>query len=184
MDQTLIENYRPHRPRAVKRNDEAYRQTKVRTVLELERLVEMYREFMIKDQEARLVFDSISHWIRRYHEYCIQERIGSHYMQIGVPIKDCIFEHVIPVAEIKLMLIDGLITIDQALNAPTCLLSKDNNQILTESGLVKSTPCRWHFFDRYQKLDAEFQTYNGTRIQDLHAWTLPQHYEFFGDSFG
>ena len=88
------------------------------------------------------------------------------------------FEHVIPASEIRDMLIEEKITVNQALNAPTCLISKADDVILRKSGLGSSSPSRWFFFRRYQVLNSKFDTYNGQSV-NLDNWTLEDHYRFF-----
>jgi hypothetical protein len=180
--QSLVEGYRkPERNKGVKRNDEAYRQCLTFTTQELERLLEIYRGTVyIEDMRARLLRDSIDHHIRRYHGYAIEGRIGSHYREVGVSEFDCIFEHVIPASSVRDMLIEGRLSIIQALNTPTCLIKKANDTVLRKSGLSKTSPDNWHFFKRYSVLNSKFETYNGQPIVDLNTWDLPQHYAFFG----
>ena len=176
---TLIESYVKRAYKKVQRNDKAYRQTLDITTSELDRLLEMYRGFIDEDQTARLVRDSIDHWIRRYHDYVIRGAIGSHYVAAGIVSGETIFEHIIPANIVRDMLIEGRITINQALNAPTCLISKVDDVILRKSGLGSTSPDHWHFFDRYSVLNTTFKTYNGQSITDLHALTLEKHFTFF-----
>jgi hypothetical protein len=78
------------------------------------------------------------------------------------------------------MLLAGVLTVEQSLNTPTCLISKRNDDILREEGHVSSSPDYWCFFKRYNVFDeAKFVTYNGQVIEDLDAWTLEDHYRFF-----
>lgn len=176
---TLVESFVKRAYKKVQRNDKAYRQTLDITTSELERLLEMYRGCIDEDQTARLIRDSIDHWIRRYHDYVIRGSIGSHYIATGIVSGDTIFEHIIPANIVRDMLIGGRLTINQALNAPTCLISKVDDVILRKSGLAASSPDHWHFFDRYSVLNTTFKTYNGQEITDLHAWTLEKHFAFF-----
>jgi hypothetical protein len=104
-------------------------------------------------QTARLLRDSIDHWIRRYHGYAIEGSIGSHYTEVGVDKANCVFEHVIPAAKVRDMLLQGVLTVKQALNTPTCLISTRNDEILREEGHVSSSPDYWHFFKRYEMFD-------------------------------
>jgi hypothetical protein len=176
---TLIESFVKRNYRKVQRNDKAYRQTLDITTRELERLLDLYNGCIEEDQTARLIRDSIDHWIRRYHDYTIRGNIGSHYVAVGIKQGETVFEHIIPANIVRDMLIEGKLSINQALNAPTCLISKLDDVILRKNGLVSSSPDNWHFFDRYNVLNAEFRTYNGQAIADLHNWTLDEHYKFF-----
>lgn len=176
--QQLVESFVKKVYKKVKRNDRSYKDTYSITVSEVSRLVVMYKECIDEDQTARLIRDSLDHWIRRYHDYSIRGDIGAHYRQIGTVQGDTVFEHVIPANEIRDMLIEGKLTVKQALNAPTCLINKSDDVKLRKSGLSASSPSRWNFFKRYQGLDSVFTTYNGQKI-DLDSWTLEDHYRFF-----
>jgi hypothetical protein len=180
--QENMQNMRGKKYVNVKRNDKAYEQARSTTTEELERLLDLYRNTVIEDDmRARLLRDSIDHWIRRYHGYTIGGGIGSHYIQVGVDPRDCIFEHIIPASKIRDMMLAGVLTVPQALNAPTCLISKTNDEVLRRAGHVSTSPSYWHFFDRYNVLTGNtFSVYNGKVIADPHNWTLEQHYKHFG----
>jgi hypothetical protein len=176
---TLVEGYKKReRNGGVKRNEKAYKQCLEFTTQELERLVKLYNECLEEDMTARLIRDSIDHHIRRYHGYAIDGRIGSHYLETGVAKTDSIFEHVIPASSVRDMLIEGRLTINQALNTPTCLIKKSSDKILSENGLTKTSPSNWEFFKRYNVLKSEFKTFNGHEISE--NWTLADHFKFFG----
>lgn len=176
----LIESFRKRAYKRVQRNDQSYKQTYDFTVSELERLLEMYRACIDEDQYARLLRDSMDHHIRRYHGYSIEGNFGGHYRQFGVDEKNCIFEHIIPATNVLAMLIEGRLTVNQALNTPTCLINKTDDVILRESGLGSSSPDNWNFFKRYKVLNSKFRTYNGTQIEDLDTFTLEDHFKLFG----
>jgi hypothetical protein len=178
--QTLIESFVKNPYKRVKRDDRAYQQTDDFTKSELSRLLDMYRGYIEEDQTARLTRDAIEHHVRRYHDYCIEGRIGSHYRSIDVDEKDCVFEHILPANIVVAMLIEGRISINQALNTPTCLISKADDKILHNSGLSKSSPNYWYFFQRYLVLNKQFKTYNGQAIQNLNTFTLEDHFKLFG----
>lgn len=175
----LVESFLKRSYRKVQRNDKAYRQTLDITTSELTRLLEMYRGCIDEDQTARLIRDSIDHWIRRYHDYVIRGDIGSHYVANGIKQGETVFEHIIPANIVRDMLIQGKLTINQALNTPTCLISKVDDVILRESGLGSASPNNWVFFNRYQVLNTKFKTWNGQEITDLSNWTLEDHYNYF-----
>ena len=176
----LVESFRKNAYKRVQRSDQSYKQTNDFTVNELERLLEMYRACIEENQEARLIRDSIEHHVRRYHEYSIRGNFGGHYRQFGVDEKNCVFEHIIPANNVVAMLIEGCLTINQALNTPTCLITKPDDVVLRESGLGSSSPDNWNFFKRYKVLNSKFRTYNGTVIEDLDTWTLQDHFDLFG----
>jgi hypothetical protein len=178
---TLVEGFSPVTYSRVQRGDQAYKETYELTVNELDRLVKEYKKLQSVGQTARLLRDSIDHWIRRYHGYAIEGSIGSHYTEVGVDKANCVFEHVIPAAKVRDMLLQGVLTVKQALNTPTCLISKRNDEILREEGHVSSSPDYWNFFKRYEMFDdAKFVTYNGEEITDPNTWTLGKHFEKFG----
>ena len=175
-----MEGFRKNAYKKVQRNDYSYRQTDDFTVGELTRLLEMYQSKIEEDQEARLIRDSMDHHIRRYHGYAIEGKINGHYRQIGVDESNCVFEHVIPATNVLAMLIEGHLTITQALNTPTCLIKKEDDVILRKSGLGSSSPDNWNFFKRYSVLDSKFRTYNGHMIENLDNFTLEDHFKLFG----
>jgi hypothetical protein len=180
-----MQNMRGKKYVNVKRNDKAYEQALSTTIEELERLVDLYQTTVTEDDmRARLLRDSIDHWIRRYHKYAIQGKIKSHYHQRGVSLvaEDCIFEHVIPASTIRDKLIAGELTITQALNVPTCRVSRKVDAALRQKGLHDTTPDGWFFFKRYKlALDSiAIETYNGQPVTDLNTWTLQNHFDFFG----
>lgn len=179
--QQLVESFSPVTYSRVQRGNKAYEETYTLVVSELERLVKMYKELQQVGQTARLLRDSIDFWIRRYHGYAIEGSIGAHYTEVGVDKANCVFEHVIPAAKVRDMLLQGILTVKQALNTPTCLISKRNDEILREEGHVSSSPDYWNFFKRYEMFDdAKFVTYNGEEIADPSSWTLGNHFEKFG----
>lgn len=178
--QTLIEGYKKRsRNRGVKRNDESYKQCLEFTKSELERLLKMYKGMLEEDMTARLIRDSIDHHIRRYHEYAVKGNIGSHYREVGVIESQSIFEHVIPASSVRDMLIEERLTINQALNTPTCLIKRSQDIKLTENGLSKTSPNNWNFFQRYRVLDSQFTTHIGTPITNLDTWSLEDHHNYF-----
>jgi hypothetical protein len=193
LEQNLKE-IRPKRKSNVKRNDKSYADCLTTTTSELERLLELYRTTVFdEDMRARLLRDSIDHHIRRYHGYAIQGKINSHYHQRGVSLKaeDTIFEHVIPAAQVRDLLIENKLSINQALNVPTCRVSRKGNSLLNARGMHDRNIDPWNFFKRYKTgmtesdyngntVFPEFEAYNGQRIPNLDTWTLRDHFNFFG----
>jgi hypothetical protein len=180
--QALVEGFvKPSRGRGVKRDDLAYEQALETTTIELERLLDIYRTTVfVEDMRARLYRDSIDHWIRRYHGYAIEGKIKSHYREIGVDEKDSVFEHVLPASSVVDMLIQDRLTINQALNTPTCLIKKSSDLVLKDNGLTKQSPDNWRFFRRYSVLNSSFVTYDGKPIDNINDWTLDNHWNLFG----
>ena len=173
----LVESYHPTSYKRVQRSDQTHLESANLTEQEIDRLLSLYQHQQTL-QEKRLVRDAIDHWLRRYHGYVIGGGIGSHYVEVGVDFKDCIFEHIVPARDALDMLLQGIMTVKQAMNIPTCLISKPNDQILQKSGRVKSSPSYWYFFKRYDVLQAEYKTYDGLII-DPKTWNLQKHYNHF-----
>ena len=146
----------------------------------LERLVAEYRGVKNNQQLLREIRNDIDYYLRRYHEYCIKQRDGmsAHYHEVGAD-KDTDFEHLIPAARVRDLLLAGVITVVQALNAPTVKLSRAKHAQLKEAGWASTTPDMWLPFRRYsQVFSATFETHDGTTV-DLESWTLEQHFNYF-----
>ena len=146
----------------------------------LTRLVAEYKTVTTDRQLMREIRNDIDYYLRRYHKYCIEERDGitAHYIEIGADDK-CDFEHLIPAARIRDLLLSNSITTEQALNAPTVQLSHAKHMALKDAGWASKTPDMWIPFRRYSNVfDAKFTTYDGTDV-DLGSWTLEQHYNYF-----
>jgi hypothetical protein len=102
----------------------------------------------------------------------------AHYHEIGADA-DCDFEHLIPAKILRDLLLSNVITIDQALNAPTVVLSRAKHMALKDAGWASKTPDMWLPFKRYTEVfDASYQTHDGTVIDPL-TWTLEKHYNYF-----
>ena len=146
----------------------------------LDRLVQEYKETKNNQQMLREVRNDIDYYLRRYHEYCIKQRDGmlAHYHEIGAD-DECDFEHLIPAARIRDLLLADAITVEQALNAPTVRLSRSKHMALKDAGWASHTPDMWLPFKRYsQVFDADFATFDGTPI-DPETWTLERHFDYF-----
>jgi hypothetical protein len=89
------------------------------------------------------------------------------------------FEHLIPAARIRDLLLDNVITVEQALNTPTVRLSRAKHAQLKDAGWAAKTPDMWKPFRRYSNVfTATYQTHDGTPV-DPETWTLEKHYEYF-----
>lgn len=175
----LLETYRPANYRRVVRDGNGYVQTERITRDRIKKAVAEYSKLTATDQYARLLRDEIDFWLRRYHGYCIKDNIGAHYREKDLSKKDKVdFEHVIPAATIRDMLIQNRITVEQAMNAPTCLLRRRNHTKLKKLGLASRTPNAYRFWTRYQDLSVEIETHDKTSI-DQGTWTLEDHYAKF-----
>lgn len=168
----------------VKRSEETYRATEQYVIGNLARLVELYNSVRNDEQTLRLIRDDIDNALRRYHGYCIKEKIGAHYIQRSVDRTDSstwIFEHMIPNSTVRELLIAGLISPEQACNMPTCLLSREDDQTLKDKGWNSKTPDKYLFWKRYEycfPVTGCFETWDGTEVSA--DQTLDQHFEYFG----
>lgn len=163
-----------------RRTAENYKTVSVHCSKNINRLVEEYLLVENNQQLLREIRNDIDTYLRRYHKYCIQERDGmkAHYHEVNAD-DECDFEHLIPAARIRDLLIAGVLTVNQALNAPTVCLSRAKHVQLRETGWASKTPNMWLPFRRYSLVfDATFQTYDGTAI-DANTWTLEKHFEYF-----
>ena len=163
-----------------KRSNETYDATTNFVYKELDRLKALYYEATNDVQTRRLIRDSIDHHLRRYHGYCIKEKIGAHYREKDLTGKKTVFEHMIPNSTIRDMFIKGTITSQQACNMPTCLLSVENDLKLKEKGWNSKTPDIFNFWKRYEycfEVENNFETYVGHSVEK--DWTLQDHFNLF-----
>lgn len=139
----------------------------------------LYRKLERLDQTARLFRDVIDFLLRRYHGYAIKERIRAHYRDASLrPTDKTDFEHVIPAAMLTALLIQGKITIELAMNPPTCLLRKKHHALLKKQGLANKTPDVWNFWQRYSMLGIRIETHTGDPV-DTSTWNLGTHVTYF-----
>jgi len=146
----------------------------------LDRLVAEYMTVQNDRQLLREIRNDIDYYLRRYHEYCIEQRDGmkAHYHEQNAD-EECDFEHLIPASRIRDLLLSGSITVEQALNAPTVRLSRAKHMALKDAGWASKTPDMWCPFKRYTNVfTADYQTHDGTVI-DPETWTLEDHYRYF-----
>ena len=163
-----------------KRTTETYKTVATHCNNHLGRLVDEYRAVKNDQQLLREIRNDIDYYLRRYHEYCIKQRdnMGAHYHEVGAD-EDTDFEHLIPAARIRDLLLAGVITVEQALNTPTVKLSRAKHAQLKDAGWASHTPDMWLPFRRYsQVFAARFETHDGTEI-DPETWTLEKHFEYF-----
>ena len=162
------------------RSPETYKTVARHCSKHIARLVEEYRAVENDQQLLREIRNDIDYYLRRYHEYCIQQRDGmkAHYHEIGAD-DDCDFEHLIPAARIRDLLLANAISVEQALNAPTVRLSRSKHRALKDAGWASKTPDMWLPFKRYTNVfTAAYQTHDGTTI-DPETWTLDDHFNYF-----
>ena len=174
-----VGGYAQKKPTPVKRGGASYSATQQFCKNEIERYVQMYKQLLVEDQTARLIRDMIDVLLRRYHGYVIKENIGAHYYEKGLPHgTKTEFEHVIPASVARDMLLFDRLTIDDALNIPTCRLSATKHKKLNSTRLGSTTPDIYWFWKRYQSLDIIVETHDGTVVDTL-AWNLDSHYNYF-----
>ena len=163
-----------------KRSPASYKTVAIHCSLHIDRLVKEYQTVINDQQRLREIRNDIDYYLRRYHKYCIEERDGmkAHYHEIGADAETD-FEHLIPAARIRDLLLANSITTEQALNAPTVKLSRAKHMLLKDAGWASKTPNMWLPFTRYTNVfAADYQTHDGTAI-DPASWTLEKHYEYF-----
>lgn len=163
----------------VRRNGESYEQCRIFAERELTAALDEYRALDQFNMTARLLRDKMDWVLRRYQNYCIREQFGGHYREVGVSKKDCDFEHVLPEVVVRDLLIHRKITVAQAMNSPTCMLSRRKHRRLNSTVLGRTTPNIVQFWQRYQGLGVEIETHRGDAV-DLKTWTLADHYSYFG----
>jgi hypothetical protein len=164
----------------VDRTSDTYKTVARYCATNLDRLVAEYKTVTNDRQLMREIRNDIDYYLRRYHKYCIEERDGikAHYYEIGAD-DDCDFEHLIPAARIRDLMLSGSITTEQGLNAPTVRLSRDKHVALKDAGWASKTPNMWTPFKRYSNVfEATYTTYDGTEI-NTETWTLEQHFNYF-----
>ncbi len=176
----LLEGWQPPTHPRVQRSGASYQQTEDFVRAELERHIRRYSELDSHDQTARLIRDEIDDLLRRYHGYCIEQNQGAHYREtrLGADIKTE-FEHTVPAKVARDALLVGRMTINDALNIPTCELSEQRHRQLNSTGLGKTTPDPYWFWRRYKTLGIDIETRDGIKV-DLDTWNLDTHYEYFG----
>lgn len=174
-----VDGFAQKKPTPVKRGGSSYDATHRWAKRRLELFTAEYKSLAVEDQYARLVRDDIDRTLRRYHNYCIKENIGAHYFEKNLPHgAKTEFEHIIPEAVTRDLLLFDRLTIDEALNIPTCKLSKANHKKLNSTKLGSTTPDIYWFWQRYQSLTIEIETHDGVKI-DTASWNLDSHYSYF-----
>jgi hypothetical protein len=177
--QERVSGFAQIKPTPVKRGGASYDATYKFCVRGLKLCVWTYRRLKVEDQTARLIRDVMDFLLRRYHGYAIKENIGAHYYEKdlarGVKTE---FEHVIPAAVARDLLLYDRLTIDEALNIPTCRLSAVKHKKLNSTKLGSTTPDIYNFWQRYADLGITVETHDGTAV-DMTTWHLDTHYDYF-----
>jgi len=129
--QESLESFRAPSYGKTKRSADTYRTVANHCRSHLTGLVAEYKSVENDQQRLREIRNDMDYYLRRYHEYCIQQRDGmkAHYHEVDAD-EDCDFEHLIPAARIRDLLLADVFTVEQALNAPTVRLSRDKHEAL------------------------------------------------------
>lgn len=174
-----VSGFAQKKPPPVKRGGASYDATYKFCVRGLKLCIWAYQRLKVEDQTARMIRDVMDFLLRRYHGYAIKENFGAHYREVGLARGTAVhFEHVLPEAVARDLLLVERLTIDEALNIPTCRLSAANHKRLSDMQLGSTTPDIYWFWRRYQDLGISIETRNGTPV-DMAAWNLDTHYEYF-----
>ena len=163
-----------------KRSPATYKTVAEHCEQHLAKLKDEYITTRNDQQKLREIRNDMDYYLRRYHKYCIEERDGmdAHYIEIDADA-DTDFEHLIPAARVRDLLLAGAITVEQALNVPTVKLSRAKHMALKDAGWASHTPDMWLPFKRYSNVfTASYQTHDGTPV-DPEIWTLEKHFEYF-----
>jgi hypothetical protein len=176
-----LENFTAPVYTKTKRSTESYAATAAYVTANLKRLVELYRGTKNDEQTYRLIRDDIDNALRRYHQYCIKENFGAHYIERGLE-GNGIFEHMVPASRIRDLLLAEVITPVQACNMPTCRLSKERDDKLREAGWASKTPDIYNFWKRYEysfDIVDVFTTWDDQLVNT--NMTLDDHFDMFLD---
>jgi len=174
-----VEGFAQKKPAPVKRSGASYDATHKFAKRGLRLMVMMYSRLKVEDQTARLIRDVIDFLLRRYQNYSIKENIGAHYIEKNLSRDTKTeFEHVVPASVARDLLLFGRITVDEALNIPTCKLSATKHKELNSTKLGSTTPDIYWFWKRYQNINVEIETHDGTSV-DMSTWNLDKHYKYF-----
>jgi len=177
-----VTGFAQKKPTPVRRGGASYDATYKFCVRGLKLCVWIYSRLKVEDQTARLVRKGIEFLLREYHNYAIKDNIGAHYFEKGLAHDaETEFEHVVPASVARDMLLFGRLTVDEALNIPTCRLSATKHKKLNSTRLVSTTPDIYWFWKRYESLGITVETHDGTPV-DMTTWNLDNHYKHFGVS--
>ena len=177
--QERVGEFRPARVDNVVRNGQSYEQSYKFTKRVLKLCKVVFNRLPDNGQAARHVRNLALWSLRQYHEYCIEGHFGAHYRQVGLKAADKKeFEHVLPVSLARDLMFFDMLTIDEAMNIPTCFLSKHKHRQLAKLKLGDSTPDIYWFWKRYADLGIIIETHDGTPV-DFSKWSLDTHYQYF-----
>jgi hypothetical protein len=175
VEKFIVPNYGKTR-----RTADTYQTVAVYCTQRIGQLVADYHAVENDQQLLREIRNDIDYYLRRYHEYCIEQRDGmeAHYHEVDAD-EEWDFEHLIPAKILRDLLLGNVISIAQALNPPTVKLSRAKHMALKDAGWASKTPSIWLPFTRYSNVfTAMYQTHDGTTI-DPATWTLEDHFNYF-----
>lgn len=180
VNEQAIRNFTEKKYPKVRRDEYSYEATQEYVVERVEQLKQLYG-LKQHPQTLRLIRDEIDRHLRRYHEYCIQQRIGAHYREITQ--EKTVFEHVIPNSTVRDLVLEGALTVIQACNMPTCQLSVSRDKQLRNHGFTSCTPDIFCFWQRYENCFSTvncFQTWQGDVVH-TESWNLQSHFDLVFD---
>jgi len=185
----------PAYPR-VRRCPDENRQTYAFFASEIKTLAADYKqstaERIASPQRLRLIRDSIDFCLRRAHGYLIDGGFrkkgipkGGFYFELTTTKQGWIFEHLIPLSDLRDQLIAGAIGINEAIYPPMVVLSKESNQKLKPREFGAHNPEPLFPFRRYVKagIATDFVRFGEdapelTRQAILENYHLDDHYSF------
>ena len=171
--------FRPIKYTRVIRDGESYSLTEKFTYRVLRICAWTYKRLPEANQLAQLIRKLIDTTVRAYQDYSIKEKFGGHYREVGLNLTDKVeFEHVVPLAIARDMLLHDFMTIEELMNIPTCVVLKKNHKKLNSKKLAKTTPNVYKFWERYEILNIQIETHRGDKV-DMSTWDLDQHYSYF-----
>ena len=130
-------------------------------------------------EDRRFLRDLIDFQMRRYQGYAVEAEMGAHYRTSqSATSTRVIFEHVLPLCRGRDMLIGGQLAPLQALHIPTCLVTPEQDKLITKAGRVSHSDDYWLIFSRYDCFQDVIMTHDGMVI-DPSKWTLADHYKYF-----
>ena len=173
------QEFRPIKYTRVTRDGESYSLTEKFTYRVLRTCVWTYKRLPEANQLAQLIRSLIDITVRNFQDYSVKGKFGGHYREVGLNLTDKVeFEHVVPLAIARDMLLHELMTIEEVMHIPTCVILKKNHKKLNSKKLAKTTPNVYEFWERYKILNIQIETHKGDKV-DMSAWNLDQHYSYF-----
>lgn len=177
LDANSIRGFVQTRHTPVRRDGKFHEQTYNFTHRNLTQIVAEYQTLTSHDQHSKLLRDNADQLLRSFHRYTIEGSVKAHYRQVGLVRGE--FEHVIPLKLIIDLLLSSnqLLTVPQAMAAPTCIISTEKHRELAKLKLASSTPDPINFWSRYSALNIQIETYNRIPVNQT-TWDLAQHYNW------